>query len=99
MTDNKITELTANTAPQPTDLLVMEDDPGGTPLTQKITIADFFKVINALTEETVMDTAVDLVVIYDASVGAVRKVKLTNLGVGGGGADENAVTSLIMAFG
>ena len=97
MADQKITELTANTAPQPTDLLVMEDDPGGAPLTQKITIADFFKVINALTEETVMDTAADPVVICDASAGAVRKVKLTNLGVGGSGGGGSNLSSVWVA--
>jgi hypothetical protein len=40
MADLKITGLTANTAPVSTDLVPMVDDPGGSPLTQKITIAN-----------------------------------------------------------
>lgn len=40
MADTKITGLTANTAPLITDILPMVDDPGGTPATQKITIAN-----------------------------------------------------------
>lgn len=38
MADLKITGLTANTTPALTDVTVMVDDPGGTPLTQKITL-------------------------------------------------------------
>jgi len=37
MADEKITALAENTAPEDTDLLVMVDDPGGAPATQKIT--------------------------------------------------------------
>jgi hypothetical protein len=40
MADAKITALTENTSPVTTDLLVMVDDPAGTPLTQKITFAN-----------------------------------------------------------
>ena len=40
MADAKITALTENTAPVSTDLLVMVDDPAGTPLTQKITVGN-----------------------------------------------------------
>mgnify|MGYP000556016575 CR=1 FL=1 len=38
MADTKITALTANTTPVSTDILLMVDDPGGTPLGQKITL-------------------------------------------------------------
>jgi hypothetical protein len=38
MADAKISSLTANTTPLETDLLVMVDDPSGTPLTQKMTM-------------------------------------------------------------
>lgn len=44
MPDSKITDLTENTTPQPTDLLVIEDDPGGAPSTQKIKVSNLFKV-------------------------------------------------------
>jgi hypothetical protein len=37
--DKKITELAAIDAVQPTDLLVVVDDPGGTPITKKATVS------------------------------------------------------------
>jgi len=42
MANTAITGLTANTAPLAGDLAVMVDDPGGTPLSQKITFANLF---------------------------------------------------------
>lgn len=49
MADTKITGLGANTAPIATDILPMVDDPGGTPATQKITLA----VLRAFLAKTV----------------------------------------------
>lgn len=40
MADQKITELTEDTAPALTDLLANVEDPGGTPVTKKVTIAN-----------------------------------------------------------
>ncbi len=40
MADTKVTALTQNTTPETTDILYMVDDPGGTPLSQKVTIED-----------------------------------------------------------
>lgn len=40
MADAKITALSANTTPLGTDVTVIVDDPGGTPATQKITLAN-----------------------------------------------------------
>src|SRR3990167_1603381 len=51
MADVKITALTENTTPLTTDLAVMVDDPGGTPLTQKITLAN-------LRNHTILDGAI-----------------------------------------
>lgn len=42
MADTKITALTANNAPLGTDLTIIIDDPAGTALSQKITLADLF---------------------------------------------------------
>jgi len=44
MADSKLTGLTANTNPALTDLTYLVDDPGGTPLSQKITVADLLAV-------------------------------------------------------
>lgn len=40
MADAKITQLTALTTPDNSDLLVIVDDPSGTPITKKITVSD-----------------------------------------------------------
>lgn len=40
MADSKVTGLGTNTAPAPTDLLHLIDDPGGTPSNQKIAVSD-----------------------------------------------------------
>lgn len=45
MADQKITALTANTAPIGSDILPMVDDPSGTPATQKVTIDNLFKAM------------------------------------------------------
>lgn len=43
MADAKITALTANTTPIPTDVTVLVDDPAGTPVTQKVTLGNLLK--------------------------------------------------------
>lgn len=43
MADLKITQLTANTTPIPTDLVPIVDDPAGTAATQKATLGDVLK--------------------------------------------------------
>lgn len=40
MADQKVTQLTADTTPLPTDILPMVQDPSGTPVTKKVTIAN-----------------------------------------------------------
>lgn len=57
MADTKISGLTANTTPATTDLLVMVDDPSGTPATQKITIANFLKVLAGDRGDITVDSA------------------------------------------
>lgn len=43
MANAKITALTANTTPVPTDVSVMVDDPSGTPVTEKVTLGNMLK--------------------------------------------------------
>ena len=45
MADSKITALTENTSPIGTDLMVMVDDPTGTPVTQKVQMSTVFSNI------------------------------------------------------
>jgi len=56
MADLKITQLTENTAPITTDLVAIVDDPAGTPLTQKATIANLQKTITRLAAGTTTDS-------------------------------------------
>lgn len=53
--DTKLTGLTENTAVLATDLLYMVDDPGGSPLSQKITVLNLFDIIDTFLE---LDTIV-----------------------------------------
>jgi hypothetical protein len=43
MADNKITALTEDTAPLTTDLVMTVDDPAGTPINKKVTIANLLR--------------------------------------------------------
>lgn len=76
MADSIITALTANTTPAVTDIIPIVDDPGGTPVTQKITLDNLLKVINGLTADASPDTAADYVVTYDTSASSAKKVLL-----------------------
>lgn len=53
MADAKITALTAETAPVSTDILPMVDDPGGTPVTKKVTFSDARKALVAGSDKEV----------------------------------------------
>ena len=79
MADVKITGLTANTALASGDLLVMVDDPGGTPLTQKVTIDNFLKALNVLAAMTNPDDSADELLIYDTSTSIAKKVTILEL--------------------
>ena len=62
MADAKITALTAETAPVATDLLVMVDDPAGTPVTEKVTMQDVVQGLGATQAEQETGTAVNRIV-------------------------------------
>jgi len=49
MADKKVTQLTALTAPTKEDLLLIIDDPLGSPVSKKITVDNFFGATSALT--------------------------------------------------
>lgn len=66
MSNQKISELTANTSPLDTDLLALVDDPAGTPLTQKITVAYLRQAWAAFSQSatvTVADTVTETTLI------------------------------------
>lgn len=45
MANTRLTQLTENTDPQSTDLLMLVDDPGGSPESQKVTVQNLFDTI------------------------------------------------------
>src|SRR5678815_2804006 len=49
---SKISQLTENTTPLGTDQIEMLDDPGGTPLNQKVTFANATKALSAMTGDS-----------------------------------------------
>lgn len=49
MADKKVTQLTALTAPANTDLLLIIDDPSGSPVSKKIAVEDLFGKTSTLT--------------------------------------------------
>jgi hypothetical protein len=55
MADKKVTQLTALTTPTAPDLLLIVDDPNGTPVSKKITLKSFF---GAVTSNTVFSANV-----------------------------------------
>lgn len=81
MADSDFSGLPENTSPASADLLAMTDDPSGTPVTQKITLANLFKVINTFTADTSPQVTADYVPTYDNSGSAAKKVLLNHLAV------------------
>ena len=68
MADQKITDLTEDTAPAATDLLVTVDNPGGSPVNKKVTVANLGEAINPMT------TAGD--VIYGGASGVLTRLAI-----------------------
>lgn len=66
--------LLSETSPAIDDELIVRDTSAST--TDKITLANVLKVLNALTEDTTPDGAADYVLTYDASASAVKKALL-----------------------
>jgi len=64
MTDKNTMELTENTAPTKDDLVAIINDPGGTPLDQKVKLENYLKFIGGLTSNTT-PALTDLIPIID----------------------------------
>ena len=61
------------------ELLIADTSESGA--NNKITVANFLKVVNALTEDTSPDESLDFIPTYDASATAAKKVAFVNFGV------------------
>lgn len=75
-----INGMTDKGAPEAADSVAIYDAAGAAP--KKSTLANFFKAIAGLTEDTSPVPADDFVLTYDASATAAKKVKLSNLAAG-----------------
>ncbi len=80
MVDEKLTGLTENTAPVATDLLLMTDDPAGTPLSQRITFANLAKgfTVEDIGDVTLTSVATGDVLEWDGSKW-INAVPLSNV--------------------
>jgi hypothetical protein len=78
MADTKTTALGANTDPTTTDLLYIIDDVGGTPTSQKITLADLLEFIPDLGAIAALAEA-DVVPVIDDPGGTPLAAKITTL--------------------
>lgn len=76
-----ISGLTEDSIPAVGDSVATHDLSAGS--VKRATLANLFKVINGLTEDTTPDAAADFVVTYDASASGPKKVKLNKVGGGG----------------
>jgi hypothetical protein len=83
MADQKITALTALTTPATEDLLPIVDDPSGTPITKKATIADILKLF---VSNVVVQTLTSASGTYTPTA-LMKKVLMIAVGPGGNGAD------------
>ena len=73
--------LTVETDPATGDVVALRDASAGG--NRSMTLANLLKVINALTEDASPNSDADFLLSYDASAGAVKKVKVGNVGAGG----------------
>ena len=86
MADSKITALTALTTPATEDLLAIVDDPSGTPITKKVTIANLLTLFLSNVVVQVLTSASGT---YTPTTG-MKKVLLILVGPGGNGAGVTA---------
>lgn len=86
MADQKITELTALTTPATEDLLAIVDDPAGTPITKKITLAN---LLTLFLSNVVVQTLTSSSGTYTPTSG-MKKVLMIAVGPGG---DGGAITA------
>lgn len=87
MANQKVTELTANVAPLRTDLLLMTDDPSGTPVSMKMTILSLLKAIFVYRAvASIDDTATTNDLFIDVTTGGTnRTVTLPTVASAGAG--------------
>jgi hypothetical protein len=85
-----ITGQSAETSPAADDALLISDASESSGALNKITLADLFKVINGLTEDTSPDGSADFVATYDVSASSAKKVTPENLAKAALNASGNA---------
>ena len=84
----KITELDALTAPATADIIEIVDDVAVTPTSKKITLDNFFKVVNSFTATTSPQDG-DYIPIYSTSDSAIKRVLKSDFLVGASSAGDD----------
>ena len=79
MADKKVTQLTALTAPANTDLILVIDDPAGSPISKKMTIEDLFGKTSGLSVTTInlTSTADTTLAANNFTIDATTNITLT----------------------
>jgi hypothetical protein len=76
MADKTVTQLTELTAVDDADILLIVDDPAGTPVSKKCTVANALKATNALSANTSV-AATDELLLIDDPAGTLAAQKCT----------------------
>lgn len=81
MTDQKVTQLSADTTPSTDDLVMTVNDPGGTPASKKVTLSNLFSVIwaavtNAATAKTTPIAADKLSIVDTEAVNVIKSLTI-----------------------
>ena len=82
MADKKVSQLTALTSPIGEDLLLIVDDPGGTPVSKQVTLNSFFGTVAANTSHTGTLAATANVTVSGSNTVISSNVNLTSTSAG-----------------
>ena len=92
----KVSAVTEDTAPTYDDLLLLVNDPSGTPASRRATVSNVYKAVTSLTADTAPTTDDVILTINDpAGTPAPKKVALGNLYKGLGTGTPSAQTTLL----
>jgi len=100
MADKKVTQLTALTTPTAPDLLLIVDDPNGTPVSKKITLKSLFGAVTSNTVFKANTTVTGNKALFAANVVMTKSTTVNTFNITFGTAPgSNNATSVGMSVG